>query len=240
MCAGGSARTGRILPWANRGEIMNSRMRIVLAVVVLGCCAAVATPTPAGDFQFFLGVKDLGDEWRPNDRPVEVGFESSWGPRTWPVWIAVDVLVTRDRGDTDEQPVRDFPTMDLEAKIWTGELDLGLRKIWRVGRWQPYLGGGVGLIGAQKELEGQILLPPSDGLVALGGVGGLEPYKDSHTDGELGLWVGGGFSYRLGRRSHLGVSLRYSQASGQFFREDLETGGHHAGIVFGWGPAAAP
>jgi len=95
--------------------------------------------------ELFLGSKVLDEkDWAPRDTHTEAGVEASWGGESWPVPLATDLL-----GSTRSKQV-----LGVDSKATTGELGLGVRKIWNTGssrRVHPYIGGGVSFIAAKFE-----------------------------------------------------------------------------------------
>ncbi|HKY32259.1 MAG TPA: outer membrane beta-barrel protein [Candidatus Polarisedimenticolia bacterium] len=184
-------------------------MSACLALIVALGLAAPATVQAAstGHANFFLGFKMLDeDDWEPLESQPAFGAEVSWGGDDWPILIATDLLLSAD--DDDEFGA------DVEAR--TAELDLGVRKIWEVDNVRPYVGGGIGLISAEVEVE-----------TPLGDV--------DDDDNAIGLWAGGGVFWRLGERFNLGVSGRWSKAEVEFAGADVEAGGLSLGLLLGWG-----
>jgi hypothetical protein len=180
-----------------------------MLLVLAGVCAPA--PAIAGDWtgnaNFFLGQKSLdSNDWEPLDNQGEFGAEVSWGKKAWPVLIATDVLVS---GDSDE-----ISGVDVDAA--TTEFDFGVRKIWEVKTFRPYVGGGLAIAGAAFEASG-----------------GGNSIDDS--DNSVGVWVGGGAFWRLGSRFNIGGAVRYSTADVTLFDEDVDAGGIHIGLLLGWG-----
>lgn len=167
-------------------------------------------PAQAGHANLFLGAKALDEnDWAPLDSQTEVGVEASWGGQDWPVLIATDLL-----GSASSENVLGI---DIEGS--TGELDLGVRKIWNTGgkrRVHPHLGGGIAYLSAKFE----------------GASGGV---KVSDDDTGVGVWLGGGIFWRLGTRFNLGMSARVSTASVTLYDVDGDAGGGHFGLILGWG-----
>jgi len=123
--------------------------------------------------------------------------------------IATDLL-----GSTRSKQV-----LGVDSKATTGELGLGVRKIWNTGssrRVHPYIGGGVSFIAAK-----------------------FEAGSTSDKDNGVGAWLGGGIFWRLGSRFNLGMSLRGSSANVDLYGVRADAGGGHFGLCLGWGWPAA-
>jgi hypothetical protein len=196
------------------------------AVTIALVAAAAFTFTPvradaAGNVNFFLGQKnlDLNNQNVPDLEQVEDQFAfgaiMSFGATDWPVQIAADVLVTADQ--------QTISGVDLSST--TFEFDAGVRwLIYKKGKVFPYVGAGVGLIGAAAELD-------------FGG--GLGKFDDG--DASLGFWADGGVFFRLGSHFNIGVDLRYSDASvdldfgNGIVAQDLNAGGFSYGLLVGFG-----
>jgi len=86
----------------------------------------------------------------------------------------------------------------------------------------PYLGGGVGIIGAATKVD--------DGFVNIDAV-----------DAAFGFWADAGLFFRLGSRFNIGLDLRYSTADvdldfgSGFVARDVNAGGFGYGLLLGFG-----
>ena len=192
-----------------------------VTVVVLVAAAFAFSPAWAdadGHVNFFVGQKSLdGGDWEPIEDQPEVGAVMSFGQDAWPVHIAVDVLLSGDE-ETVFDPL--FGNVTLTGS--TFEVDAGVRKIWKKGKVLPYLGAGVGVIGAALEVD--------DGVVSVDG-----------NDAGLGFWAGGGVFWRLGSHFNIGLDARYSSADVDLdfgsgvVAQDVSAGGLHYGVLLGFG-----
>ena len=195
-----------------------------LTVVALGVLAAAAlTFSPAradadGHVNFFLGQKSLSsDDWKPLEKQIEFGAVMSFGQDDWPVHIAVDVLTS-----VDQETGYDPAAGDVTLTASTFELDAGVRKIWKAGKVFPYLGGGVGLIGASTKVD--------NGFVNVDAV-----------DAAFGFWADAGVFFRLGSHFNIGLDLRYSTADVDldfgygYVARDVNAGGFGYGLLLGFG-----
>lgn len=194
---------------------------VALTVAVLVVAAFPFSPAWAGGdghVNFFLGQKSLdSDDWTPLDKQPEFGAVMSFGQDNWPVHIAVDVLAS-----ADETTLYDPFAGNVTFTGSTFEVDAGVRKIWKRGRVLPYIGGGVGVIGAATKVD--------NGFVSV-----------EASDAALGFWAGTGLFFRLGRHFNLGLDVRYSNASvdldfgGGMVARDVSVGGLHYGLLLGFG-----
>jgi len=185
--------------------------------LVLAAFFLIDPVVAGGDANFLLGVKSLDeDNWAPVEDHVAFGAEVTFGKETWPIWIALDYFESaREKKDVPIDLGGFVVARDLEGN--TLELDLGVRKIWGQGwgkekRTRPYLGGGVGLMGAHFDAE-----------------------FSSDEDFSLGVWAGGGIFWRLGSRFNIGATVRWSKAQVELFGVDGEAGGLTYGLLLGWG-----
>jgi len=195
-----------------------------LAAVTVACLAATAfTFSPAragadGHVNFFLGQKSLdGDDWAPIDDQFEFGVVMSFGQDDWPVHIAVDVLTS-----VGEKTLSDSFAGDVTFTGSTFEIDTGVRKIWKKGKVLPYIGGGIGIIGAATTVDA--------GFASVDAV-----------DATFGLWAGTGVFFRLGSNFNIGLDLRYSNAEVDLdfgnaaVAQNVSAGGFHYGLLLGFG-----
>ena len=99
-----------------------------------------------GNVNFFLGQKSLdSNDWEPLDEQGEFGVLVDWKQVSWPVSIAIDILVSADEATILGTPVDAI----------TSEINGGVRKIWEVtgSSVRPYIGGGLALISADIEVR---------------------------------------------------------------------------------------
>lgn len=184
-------------------------LRSALALLLLVLAAPVGAAFAGGDANILLGVKPLDkDDWAPVEDQGALGVEVTFGKESWPVWIAIDYFATADV--EEDIQVFGFGGQDIVGS--TVEFDLGVRKIWGKKKTRPFLGGGVGLIGATLDLD-----------------------IDDDSDATAGLWINGGVFWRLGSRFNIGGTVRYSDAEVTIFGQDVQAGGLTYGLLLGWG-----
>ena len=184
---------------------------VAVAWSMLALLLAPATAYAGGDANFLIGGKPFMDGWDPVGNQSTLGIEVTFGRETWPVWIAIDSFGS-------DKTAKNI-TFNLDGTLFTddivgstGELDLGVRKIWGRHKTRPFVGGGVGLISAELDLGGA-----------------------TDTADKVGPWVGGGVFWRLGSRFNIGVTTRWSDANVTVFGNDLQAGGFTGGVLIGWG-----
>ena len=192
-----------------------SRRCIALVVVAVGCVAPAwaAAGAWSWDYNLFVGQKTVGEkDWAPYEKYQEFGLEASWGKADQPLMFATDVYLAQDDEDESGESVESTAL----------EVDLGLRKIWKLKKgFHPYFGAGVALVSADFESinKGQ---------------------RTSDEDRAAGFWLGGGCVYRLGPHLNLGIALRVTPVR-ELNLDGEPRGGTSTslGIVIGWGSAAA-
>ncbi len=163
-----------------------------------------------GNISGVLGQKSLDDkDWGKLDSQGSVGMILDFKKKSWPVSIAVDVIIA---GTEERQG-------DVKTEGGTLETDIGVRKIFEISgsSFKPYIGGGVALIAADVRNRKD------------GRSGSLQD-----DDTVVGTWVGGGLYYAATEQFNIGLDLRYSQGEVTLFDEDLEAGGFHTGISAGY------
>ena len=110
----------------------------------------------------------------------------------------------------------DENVLGVDEEGTTIELDFGVRKVWQRGNARPYIGGGFAFISGEIEMAGGRILDET----------------------ELGGWLGGGVYWRVGRRFHIGFTLRFSSAEVDIPGGDLDLGGSTFGLTLGWGTSS--
>src|SRR5262245_4004946 len=128
-------------------------MRTLWIPLALLPLALLFAPTAAADAEghvnFFLGQKSLdSDDWGPVDQQGELGAVMAFGAADWPILIAADVLNSGQQKDVSSGP---FGPSRLKVGMF--EAAVGARKIWKVGKARPYVGGGIAVIGDSVEYD---------------------------------------------------------------------------------------
>jgi hypothetical protein len=189
------------------------------AVIFVMLFAATIAFAPAradfdGNVNFLLGAKSLNSsDWSPNDNQVAFGAVMSFGEKDWPVHIAGDVLFSFDETTSG----------GVETTGVTFEFDPGIRwLILKKGTVFPYIGGGVGIIGAAAKVEETFVSVDA-------------------ADATLGFWTDAGVFFRLGSNFNVGLDLRYSTAEVDLdfgagvVAQDVNAGGFTVGVLMGFG-----
>jgi opacity protein-like surface antigen len=192
---------------------MNSAKVLLIAVsLLLIPISAVCEPNGwTGNFSGYLGYKDLDkDDWKPVDSHGEIGFLLDFRPKNWPVNIAFDYL------DSDEYELTTISGSLARIDGDTSEIAIGIRKIFEpFATLRPYIGAGVAYIHGEFEIN-------------------RIPGTTSDDDAEIGLWLDAGLYWSLYEHLQIGVDLRYSEAEIKIFGAEIEAGGFHAGLTFGF------
>lgn len=205
---------------------MNPRTRTFrLAAVTLAfslAFPAIAQEDTASDpidkhFNFIVGQKMLDDkDWNkefkaaglPNLKSqTSFGFESTYGPRSFPVSIATDVLYSQASGKSS--------ALNRDVTGSTFELGLGARKIFgEVGGLpvHPYVGGGLAWGFGAVTCDGCTSKAPSG----------------------TGFFLNTGAFYSLSRLN-AGLGVRYSSIDGEDDGIKLKVGGLNVNAVVGFG-----
>lgn len=167
-----------------------------------------------GNVNLFLGGKFLSEsEWSPAHEQDEWGIEFDFRQEGWPVNIAIDYL----RGDISESGFDPVLDSFIEARSETSEFCIGARKIWdHFPRVRPFIGGGISYVTAEYTLFAP----------------GIGSFSDSDED--VGAWLGGGVYWEVTRSLNLGFEIRYSFADVTLGGVDVDAGGEHFGILFGY------
>lgn len=197
------------------------RHRALFAAV--GIAAGILAVVPAhadstGNVNFFLGQKSLSSsDWEPVETQGEFGAIMSFGQKDWPIDIAVDVLVSAKEEDAYDGLIGSYTFTGT-----TYEIDFGVRKVWGKKATRPYVGAGIGLIGAGAELETGFASVDAD-------------------DTGIGYWLDAGIFWRLGSHFNIGLDLRYSGADvdldfgNGFTAQNIGAGGFSYGLLLGFG-----
>lgn len=170
---------------------------------------ATGTNNFTGNISGYLGQKSLDDnDWDNLDRQGSLGMIFDFKKQSWPVSIALDVIIA---GNEDKDDGIKTEGGSLEAHI-------GVRKIFELSNSsiRPYIGGGIAIIGTSIRNRS----------------GGSTISKDDET--ATGAWIGGGMYYAATKSLNVGLDLRYSEADVEIFDEDREVGGIYTGVTVGY------
>ena len=202
--------------------MLSGKLFLVTGLLV----AAVSTPFAAfaqegspsesnTHLNFIVGQKMLDDkDWNkefkaaglPNLKThTSFGLEATYGPGTWPVSIATDVLYSSASGKST--------ALNRTVTGSTLELGIGARKVFTLGMpIHPYVGGGLAY---------------GSGAVTCSGC-------SSRAPSGTGFWVNGGAFYSLSRLN-AGLGFRYSSIEGKDGNLELNVGGINVNALVGFG-----
>ncbi len=153
-----------------------------------------------------VGQRSLNSkDWDPVDQQQSIVLETAWGRADWPVLVALDAGLSKDRSTVD--------TIEFEGR--TLELSLGVRRWFRDGRFRPYVGAGGSFVQAEIEANGFGEVPEDD-------------------DSATGFWLGAGLTWRVVSRLDIGLTARYSSAEVTLAGVDGDAGGTTVGVSVGW------
>ncbi len=178
--------------------------------IIVAACSLTTVPAFAmtGNASAFLGQKHLdSNDWSPVEDQVQIGVVSDLRGDDWPISFAVDLLVSSDKAN--------MPGPDITGS--TLELDFGVRKVFDIpdSALHPYVGGGPALMSARREYD-------------------YGSYTVSDNDSGTGYWVSGGVYWTFANHYNAGFDLRHSKANVDLFGTQVDAGGNHAGIMFGY------
>ena len=168
-----------------------------------------------GNLNLFVGQKWMTQsQWGPVDDQPELGLMLAFGEERVSVHFAVDAYYSRKEIENPN------PSIDSRIKATSGEVTIGIRKVWDLGVTRPYLGGGASIVTVRQDFDG-----PS-GPVSFDGRG-------------YGAYVQVGVFWRLAGHLNLGIETRYSKADADVGTvtnaRDVDAGGFHAGVLIGYG-----
>ena len=210
-----------------------STVRWLLVTTVLVVAIGGAPVQAETNLNFVLGGKLLdSDDWPVGDSQGSLAFLSTFGPRTWPVQVAIDVVGSGTAEDSFNFSRPGFEIQGEEISQSTLEFDVGVRKIWRLGNARPFVGGGLAIIWAQQERAIFLPAPPD---FCCDEFPLRPPVIVSDSDESPGGWVDGGIFWRLGKRFNLGLEARFSAAEVRLSGRDVRAGGVSLGLILGWG-----
>lgn len=236
--------------------IRTAFLSLALTATGLGVGASSFAGTDdVGSVNFTLGYKNLSGDWNldprqldaagqplPGDRTYypSLGIQGTWGPKRWPVQLALDVLNSADDGITHVPQFFTTPAYDLRLRANTLEIGFGARRAFEVGGLRPYVGAGG--LWARGKIELEVSDPNS------GQFGTQTAHAFSHSSA-FGYWLSGGVTRRLGPRFQLGLDYHLSKATlpGAPFTVDqgalpfnvtsfpeVDAGGRTINLVVGW------
>ena len=204
-----------------------------IALILVAMTASPVAARGETNLNFVLGKKYLeADDWPVGDNQGSISFLSTFGPRSWPVQVAIDILGSASASTSTLFPESSAEIRGNELVHSTLELDVGVRKIWRSGRARPFVGGGVGVIWGQQEVEFE-WSPVFD--TEGNQITNYPALVLTENDEAPGVWIDGGVFWRLGKMFNIGVEARYSRAELSFRDRKVQAGGFNLGLILGWG-----
>lgn len=185
----------------------------VAAVLALG--AGRAEARYHGDLNLFVGQKWLTQsDWDPVAEQPELGLMLAFGDERISIHFALDAYYAKDEVDNPN------PAVDARVKGTSGELSIGVRKLWDLGATRPYLGGGASIVTVREDFDG-----PSG------------PF--TKDDRGYGGYFQAGVFWRLAGHLNLGIEARYCKVDVElgdpFLPQNVDAGGFHAGLLIGYG-----
>ncbi|HEY6094701.1 MAG TPA: outer membrane beta-barrel protein [Gallionellaceae bacterium] len=175
----------------------------------LGWHIGVGQFTPAGNSQ-------LGDQEGKFDLLLGMSYRTS-ANLAWDI----DLLLLHQNVDT---PASITPplwgTVDSRSALDVTGIAGGARYIWPLGRWEPYLGGGLGVYEVRLNASGQQFGIPEDLTV---------------SSTELGVHALAGIDYAVSAHTTLGCEMRYVRVQtslGSVLPGTLEAGGRTVSLVW--------
>jgi opacity protein-like surface antigen len=162
---------------------------------------------------FATGYRAPGSGWEGADDHWVIGIvDGDWRPPGWPVWIAGTMLFSYSSHAPDGAP-------DFIDESGTYELSLGLRRYTVIGEVEPWIGGGVALLGGSVSS-----FESGDGWY-------WGAYED---DAAWGWYLDAGVQVPLSQVITLGLAVRYTEGSDlELYGEDLESGGTSVLLLVG-------
>jgi hypothetical protein len=188
---------------------------LALAVAALWLSTGDAEARYNGNLNLFVGQKWLtSSQWSPVAEQPELGLMLAFGEERISFHFAVDAYYAK------EEVANPNPAVDTRVKGTSGELSIGVRKLWDLGATRPYLGGGASIVTVREDLDG-----PSGHV--------------THDDRGYGAFIQVGVFWRLAGHLNLGIDARYCKADvdlgGPYSVRDVDAGGFHAGVLIGYG-----
>lgn len=212
---------------------ISGSVRCIFTAAIVLLVTGSAITFAETNLNFVLGQKYLdADDWRVDNDQGSLAFLSTFGPQSWPVQVAIDILGS---GTTEPSFEISRPGVEIrgdDVTQSTFELDVGVRKIWRSGRARPFVGGGLAVIWGRQE---SVILPPPPFDIEGNELISDPPFIVSEEDEAPGAWVDGGIFWRLGKRFNIGLEARFSSAELSFTGRKVQAGGFNLGLILGWG-----
>ena len=200
------------------------RLALLIPLLATAVAASAAEPAtkpapkpvraPAGPSEWdinvsaFIGGKALKrDDWDPIEGQAAFGVEFDIQHISWPVALTVNAIGSGASHKDD--------AANTTQSGSTGELQLGVRKIWNTpGMLRFTLAGGADLVSASTKFE-----TPST------------TTKESGSG--IGLWASGGFYFVIARHFTVGPQVGISTAEVDLGNKTVQAGGIFLGVTVG-------
>jgi opacity protein-like surface antigen len=186
-------------------------------MIIVACAMLVVPAVHAQDWSAnvhgLIGNKNLDeDDWGKFDNQVELGASFDFKMNDWPLSITAGTLFSVDAKDNGSSA--------FDESGVTIETHLGIRKIFDIGNSpvKPYVGGGLALVFADLERRRA----------------GSSFFTETDDDEAAGFWIGTGIYWTIINKLNIGFDIRYSEAEVTLFNNDVEAGGLHTVMTFGY------
>ena len=193
---------------------------LVLLALAWPLVAQEEEATWSGNATLLLGSRHMSDDklWQPDDTFNNLAIEVDWARSNWPINIIVGFELSKDatEGLVWDPVAGEEVWSDVEVEIF--QIHAGVQRYFRQEkRLQPYVGGALALLRAERELRGlPEILTENDN-----SIGGL-------AKAGVRVRVAGQFYFGGDVRALLGSDLKLFGVSGN---------GDHFQVsgTFGWG-----
>lgn len=205
-------------------------------LVLLGAGACTTPPPPApnealgwdqswhGHVSYPLGFRRGDDDLGDAQDMATLGFlDMDLQPPGSPVSFVIQVLGSFSDEVPDNSQGSSFDGADY---TWVTQLNLGLRKVWYRGAWQPYVGGGVSFVGAGVADDDYYYYYDYD----------YDDDDDYDSDSDFGGWLGVGIHYSPGGGLLIGLSTQYLfDAEVELEGRNIDASGLDVMVLLGYG-----
>ncbi len=161
-----------------------------------------------------FGYRRLSSGWGDARNQLVFGFaDLDAQPRSWPVSLVVRLT----GGYSGALPIGADPRASFSGS-W--DIDVGLRRVWsRHGALQPFVGGGLALVGASTTI--QIRTPYGD------------IYDQNWHSTTVGPFVEAGCYFLTRGNWHTGILIAYTKGEGNLNNQGLQMGGLQMALLLG-------